>query len=157
MMYRKSRTQGFAVATLSLALTGCLALIGCAVSETPEPDGARGTRLTAAEVRATFIGTPWKGSSSVFFFRPNGTYVYTSEKTTTEWGPWRYRINDDGSIAGASSTYTFYKIGPGYRYHNSDTDAFYRAIPDVSEGARPGAGRAQLETCLGTQLFCSAE
>jgi len=116
-----------------LALGAAIALASCAAARDPEPEGARGTRLTADEVRATFVGKPWKGSSGIFFFRPNGTYIYTSRKTTTEWGPWRYRINQDGSVTGSSATYTFYRIGPAYRYHNSETGEFYLAFPDTAE------------------------
>lgn len=148
------RTLGRLVCGVVFGLGACAAPDA---SNTAGPEGARGTLLTAEEVRATFIGRPWKGSAGVFFFRPDGTYVYTSEKTTTQWGPWRYRINDDGTVSGASATYTFYRIGPGYRYHNSDTDEFYRAIPDTPQSRPGGAGRAQLETCLGTQVFCSVE
>lgn len=117
------------------ALAGILgaALLGCSSPRRKGPEGARGTQLTSDEVRDVFIGKPWKGSSGIFFFRPNGTYVYTSTKTTTQWGPWRYRINEDGSIAGASATYTFYRLGPAFRYHNSETNEFYLAFPDTSQ------------------------
>ncbi len=134
-----------------------IALAACENANVSSRDDARGVRLSADEVRATFIGEPWESSSGVFHFRPDGTYIYTSEKTTTRWGPWRHSVNEDGSVTGASATYTFYRIGPGFRYHNSETDEYYRAIPNIAERGGSSAGRAQLETCLGTQLFCSAE
>jgi hypothetical protein len=140
-----------------VSVTAALAIGACATGKHSAKEDARGTPLTADEVRATFIGTAWQGSSGTFFFRGDGTYMYRSDKTTTEWGPWRYRINGDGTITGASTTYTFYRIGPGFRYHDAATDAFYRAIPGADASAAGNSGRAQLETCLGTQLFCSAE
>ena len=96
------------------------------------PDDAPGTRLTADEVRRTFIGAPWKSASGVFTFRPDGTYRYKSTKTTTEWGPWPYVLNEDGSIKGTTATYTFYRIGEAYRYYNSESDAFYLAYPNTA-------------------------
>lgn len=107
-------------------------VIGCSARPSG-PDGARGTRLTAEEVRATFVGKRWEGSSGVFLFLEDGTYTYKSTKTTTEWGPWRYTINQDGSVTGATATYTFYRIGSAFRYHNSESNEFYLALP-VKDG-----------------------
>lgn len=118
----------------SFALVLILAVLtACAAPGTPQvaPDDAPGTRLTPAEVAALFIGRPWRSEKGEFLFRTDGTYRYKSALTTTEWGPWPYRITEDGSIEGRSATYTFYRIGESYRYYNSETDAFYLAFPDV--------------------------
>lgn len=112
-----------------------LGLASCGGTPAPSgsaPEDAPGTRLTPAEVERVFIGTPWKSASSVFTFNRDGTYRYKSTKTTTEWGPWPYTLNEDGSLKGASATYTFYRIGNAYRYYNSESDAFYLAFPNTA-------------------------
>ena len=117
-------------------MTGLVLAIGACASSAPKdgaaPADAPGTRLTAEEVRRTFIGAPWKSASGIFTFLPDGTYRYKSTKTTTEWGPWQYVLNDDGSIKGTTATYTFYRIGDAYRYYNSESDAFYLAFPNTA-------------------------
>ena len=117
------------IAGLALAVAGCAA---SSPKDGAAPEDAPGTRLTAEEVRRTFIGAPWKSASGVFTFRPDGTYRYKSTKTTTEWGPWPYVLNEDGSIKGTTATYTFYRIGDAYRYYNSESDAFYLAFPNTA-------------------------
>ncbi|MEM9062009.1 MAG: hypothetical protein AAGD13_16225 [Pseudomonadota bacterium] len=116
------------VAFLFLALAAC----GSPAPTETAPEDAPGQRLSADEVRRVFIGVPWKSSSGVFNFSPDGTYRYRSTKTTTEWGPWPYSINEDGSIKGVTATYTFYRIGNAYRYYNSESDAFYLAFPNTA-------------------------
>ncbi|MEL6998655.1 MAG: hypothetical protein AAFP68_10385 [Pseudomonadota bacterium] len=109
-------------------------LAACGTPQTAgtAPEGAPGDRLSAEEVKRIFVGVPWKSASGVFNFSPDGTYRYRSTKTTTEWGPWPYIINDDGSIRGVSATYTFYRVGNAYRYYNSESDAFYLAFPNTA-------------------------
>lgn len=114
-----------------------LVMLTLAACAEPRPEGSApadspGTRLSAEEVRRTFIGAPWKSASGVFTFNRDGSYRYRSTKTTTEWGPWPYVLNEDGSIKGATATYTFYRIGGAYRYYNSESDAFYLAFPNTA-------------------------
>ena len=119
---------------ITLILTLLFALVGCAApsGETASAPEGPGTRLSAEEVRRIFIGAPWKSASGVFTFNPDGTYRYQSSKTTTEWGPWPYVLNEDGSIKGTTATYTFFRIGEAYRYYNSESDAFYLAYPNTA-------------------------
>ena len=111
-----------------------LVLAACAAQKPggTAPENSPGTRLGAEEVRRIFIGAPWKSASGVFTFNPDGTYRYKSTKTTTEWGPWPYVLNEDGSIKGATATYTFFRIGQAYRYYHSESDAFYLAFPNTA-------------------------
>ena len=119
--------------TRRTALLGALSasLASCAERRGRTTAGPGGTQLTADEVRAVFVGKPWKGDSGIFRFAPDGTYTVTSFKTTATWGPWRYRIGEDGRVHGPTTVYTFYRIGPAYRYHSSSSDAFYLAFPDT--------------------------
>ena len=111
-----------------------LVLAACAAKDRggSAPENSPGTRLTADEVRRIFIGAPWKSASGVFTFNTDGSYRYKSTKTTTEWGPWPYVLREDGSIEGATATYTFYRIGQAYRYYHSESDAFYLAFPNTA-------------------------
>ena len=106
-----------------------LLLTACAAEPEGHPEGARGTPVSAEEVRQVFVGTPWQGSSGTYLFRPDGTYTYQSDKTTTRWGPFKYTINPDGSVLGPSATLRFYRLGTAYRYHNSASGEFYLARP----------------------------
>ena len=119
--------------TLVTGLLLCFAACSGAPQQTgTAPSDAPGTRLSVEEVQRIFIGAPWKSASGVFTFSPDGTYRYKSTKTTTEWGPWQYVLNDDGSIKGTTATYTFYRIGDAYRYYNSESDAFSLAFPNTA-------------------------
>lgn len=117
--------------TLFVILIGLLAACEAPRTEGTAPPDSPGTQLSANEVERIFIGVPWKSASGVFTFSPDGTYRYRSTKTTTEWGPWPYVLNDDGSLKGPTATYTFFRIGKAYRYYNSESDAFYLAFPNT--------------------------
>lgn len=93
------------------------------------PADAPGQRMTADEVRAAFVGQPWKGPNGIYSMEPDGTYSYRSTDTTIEWGPFRYSIEPDGTVTGPSGTWTFYRIGSAYRYYSSATNEFYLAVP----------------------------
>lgn len=116
-------------------IAGTLLTLAACAAPSPQgsaPAGSPGTQLSADEVRRVFIGAPWKSASGVFTFNRDGTYRYKSTKTTTEWGPWRYTLNEDGSIKGTTATYTFFRVGQAYRYYNSESDAFYLAFPNTA-------------------------
>ena len=76
-------------------------------------------QLTPAEVKSTFIGTPWEGPGGVFLFRENGTYTYQNFKVSYPRGTWPYVIEKDGTLNGGTTSYTFYKDGDEYRYYHS--------------------------------------
>ncbi|MEM1163699.1 MAG: hypothetical protein AAGJ28_22440 [Pseudomonadota bacterium] len=112
----------FAVAVMVALLTAC--------GSGPGPSGqAKGTQLTAEEVRSTFIELPWDGPSGTYFFKWDGTYTYESNKTTLTVGPLPYELTEEGVLQTDSTSFTFYRIGPGYRYYSSATDEFFVALP----------------------------
>ncbi|WP_350032082.1 hypothetical protein [Sphingopyxis sp.] len=85
------------------------------------------TRLTAAEVRATFIDRPWRSPSGTFLFRSDGTYTY-QRIGQARAGPWNYTLRPDGVIEGANTNYTFYRNPDGSLvYHHSRSGRFIRA------------------------------
>lgn len=90
------------------------------------------TKLTPDEVRATFIATPWHGPSGAFIFRMDGTYTYKNFNASEPRGTWSYRMKDDGTLEGATTSYTFYKNADGYRYFHSRSNRFYPATPNMS-------------------------
>jgi len=93
------------------------------------PEDAPGTRLTMAEVQANFIGKPWRGSSGVYTFRPDGTYSYRSETTTLVFEALPYQLTDEGVLETSSTTLTFYRIGTAFRYYNSRSREFFLVRP----------------------------
>lgn len=87
------------------------------------------TRLTAAEVRATFIDRPWRSPNGTFLFRSDGTYTYQRIGQALA-GPWNYTLRPDGVIEGATTNYTFYRNPDGSLvYHHSRSGRFIKALP----------------------------
>ncbi|MEM7423609.1 MAG: hypothetical protein AAF334_07780 [Pseudomonadota bacterium] len=119
--------NAIAAVMLVALMTACA---GTASSPSAPPPDSPGTRLTPAEVISIFIGRPWRSEKGEFLFGEDGLYRYRSATTTTEWGPWPYRLTDQGALVGPSATYTFFRLGGAYRYYNSETDAFYLAFPE---------------------------
>ena len=93
------------------------------------PDDAPGTRLTAAEVRANFIGKPWRGPAGIYTFRPDGAYSYRSEMTTLTFEALPYELTDEGALKTSSTTFTFFRIGTAIRYYNSRSREFFLVRP----------------------------
>ncbi len=90
------------------------------------------TQLTPAEVRAIFIGTPWKNNDGVFLFRDDGTYSYRRLNEVTERGTWEYQMLEDGTLTGGSTNYTFYRRNNGkFVYFHSRSRKHFPAIPNV--------------------------
>lgn len=90
------------------------------------------TQLTAAEVQAIFIGTPWKNNNGVFLFRKDGTYSYRRLNEVTERGTWDYQMMEDGTLNGGSTSYTFFRRNNGkFVYFHSRSRKHYPAIPNV--------------------------
>ena len=109
-----------------------VALAACAGNDRPRdraPEDAPGTRLTVAEMRANFIGKPWRGTTGTYTFRPDGTYSYRSETTTLTFDAMPYRLTDDGVLKTDTTTFTFYRIGTAFRYYNSGSGEFFLARP----------------------------
>ena len=112
-------------AALSLIMAGLL--VACDVGGTPRIlRGAEigGSRLSAEEVRSTLIGRPWRGNVGVYFFQESGTYNYRTG-TGMVLGPWRYTLDEDGTIRGGGTEFTFFRIGPSIRYRNTTSDGYF--------------------------------
>ena len=108
-----------------------IALFGLAACQTTANSA---DRLTADQVRATFIGHEWKGSSGTFLFAEDGTWRYRDPRTDVHG---TYQIADDGVVcatnaldsarAGLRTCYTFYRDGSGYRYWHDRSGRFWPA------------------------------
>lgn len=87
-------------------------------------------RLTAEQVRSTFIGREWTQGTGTFLFSPDGTYRYRDPQMSAR-GTWR--MDDDGmlctvnSVSGVRTCYTFYRHGDGYRYWHDRSRQYWPA------------------------------
>ncbi|MEO0547693.1 MAG: hypothetical protein AAF035_12170 [Pseudomonadota bacterium] len=123
--------------TLSIALKlrhGTLVFLAAVFLAVFAPnDGVAKTKLTAQEVRQIFIGVPWHGPSGVFLFRKDGTYTYQAFSKNTPAGTWSYQMLPDGTLAGNTTNYTFFRRNNGqYMYRHSKTNRNFKAIPNRS-------------------------
>lgn len=90
------------------------------------------TRLSADEVRSTFVGRPWSGTYGKFNFDTNGTYRYADSKISVHG---TYSIANDGvlcavnaddsQVPGRKTCFTFYKEGSGYKYYHDRSGKFW--------------------------------
>jgi hypothetical protein len=100
--------KSIAGALLALALTAC---------QTTAADPA--DRLTADQVRSTFVDREWTQGNGTFMFSKDGTYRYDDSRMSARG---TYQIADDGVLctsnasSGVRTCYTFYRDGDGYRY-----------------------------------------
>lgn len=87
-------------------------------------------RLTAEQVRGTFIGRAWSQGRGTFLFAPDGTYRYDDPGMSAR-GTWR--MDDAGTLctvnsaSGVRTCYTFYRHGDGYRYWHDRSRQFWPA------------------------------
>jgi hypothetical protein len=87
-------------------------------------------RLTAEQVRSTFIGREWSQGSGTFLFAPDGTYRYDEPRMSAR-GTWR--MDESGVLctintaSGVRTCYTFYRQGDGYRYWHDRSRRFWPA------------------------------
>ncbi|MAL77334.1 MAG: hypothetical protein CMM62_20420 [Rhodospirillaceae bacterium] len=87
-------------------------------------------RLSADQVRATFIDREWTQGTGTFIFSGNGNYSYSDPSFSAEG---TYQIADDGELCtentgnGRRTCYTFYRDGEGYRYWHDRSGKFWPA------------------------------
>lgn len=87
-------------------------------------------RLTAEQVRSTFIGRAWTQGTGTFLFAPDGTYRYDDPGMSAR-GTWR--MDESGTLctvntaSGVRTCYTFYRQGDGYRYWHDRSRQFWPA------------------------------
>lgn len=120
---------------VELAIAVCLAIavLIAAPANACAPDLVSGeVKLSPAEVRSTFIGTPWHGPDGAFIFREEGTYSYKDFGNSQPRGTWSYIMLEDGTLEGSSTTYTFFRSGNSFRYFHGRSCKYYRAIPNRS-------------------------
>ena len=88
------------------------------------------SKLSKAEVQRIFIGKSWRGPSGSFLFSRNGTYKFHHWQRGETFGPWRYKLGNDGVIRSDYTNYRFYRKSNGrYEYHHSQSNRFYPARP----------------------------
>jgi hypothetical protein len=108
MIPRLSRFGAVLAALFTLGLMAC---------QTAAADS--GNRLTAEQVRSTFVDREWSQGQGTFLFSRDGTYRYADSRMTAQ-GTWQ--MDNDGvlctinSRSGVRTCYTFYRDGNGYRY-----------------------------------------
>lgn len=119
-----------AVMRALLAASAMFVLAACQTT-----GGAPATRLTAEEVRSTFIGRPWTQGSGTFMFGNDGNYSYADSRTNVAG---TYQIAADGTVCtvntgganpGVRTCYTFYREGNGYKYWHDRSNQFWPASP----------------------------
>lgn len=87
-------------------------------------------RLTADEVRATFVDREWSQGTGTFLFAGDGTYRYADTQFSARGS---YQIAEDGVLCtlnegtGRRTCYTFYRDGDGYRYWHDRSEQFWPA------------------------------
>ncbi len=99
------------------AVFAALFMLGLMACQTAAADN--GNRLTADQVRSTFVGRAWSQGTGTFMFSRDGTYRYDDSRMSARG---TYQIANDGVLCTANSNsgvrtcYTFYRDGNGYRY-----------------------------------------
>lgn len=111
-------------------LVGLVAMAAACAQPSSLVTGSDAVQLTKAEAVATFVDIPWHGPSGTFLFRSNGTYTFQLFKESKPRGTWPYKVEEDGTLRGNTTGYTFYKKGDGYRYYHSKSNGFYDAKPN---------------------------
>ena len=107
-------------------------LAGC---QTSTQIGSNEVKLSAAEVRSTFIGREWRGGSGTFFHSKEGASRYTADKGWKVTGS--HTLSDDGVLCtvndangrrpNVKTCYTFYRDGDKYRYFHDRSGKFWPA------------------------------
>lgn len=107
------------------AIKGVIVAFALAACQTTTEDNAN--RLTAEQVRNTFIDREWSNGSGSFMFAKDGSYQYGGSGSA--FGT--YRIGDDGVLCTSNAStalrtcYTFYRYGNGYRYWHDRSARFH--------------------------------
>lgn len=114
--------------TCSGVVFAILAMLGLTVWHSTAAKASE--RLTAAEVRDTFVGREWTQGEGVFLFSKDGTYRYDDSRLSAR-GSWQIAENGVLCTLNASSAvrtcYTFYRDGDGYRYWHDRSRRFWPA------------------------------
>jgi len=114
---------------LLAALNGMVVALALTACQTTEADNAN--RLTADQVRSTFIDREWSQGEGTFMFAKDGSYRYADNRRSANG---TYQIGDDGVLctsnasSGLRTCYTFYRYGNGYRYWHDRSAQFYPAF-----------------------------
>ncbi len=91
-------------------------------------------KLTADEVRSTFVARAWTQGNGNFMFSPDGQYTY-SDSSVKVFGT--YQIADDGVLCakndakseapGRETCFTFYREGDKYKYFHDRSGKYWPA------------------------------
>lgn len=112
--------------SIAAALFAALAMLGQAPHDPAAADSAN--RLTADEVRGTFVGREWSQGTGTFLFSKDGKYSYSDNRMSASG---TYEIADDGVLcttnagSGVRTCYTFYRHGNGYRYWHDRSRSYW--------------------------------
>ncbi len=118
------------VARLPRCAAALLVLLALAAPPAATAAADEAGRLTAEEVRSTFVGRAWSQGIGTFLFAPDGTYRYDDPRMSAR-GTWR--MDESGmlctvnSASGVRTCYTFYRQGDGYRYWHDRSRQFWPA------------------------------
>jgi len=118
-------TMSKATLRASFAALVMLALTACQTTAADPAD-----RLTADQVRSTFIDREWTQGEGTFMFAGDGTYRYADSRMKASG---TYQVGDDGVLctsnagSGVRTCYTFYRDGDGYRYWHDRSGRYWPA------------------------------
>lgn len=105
-----------------------LVILGLSACQTTAADSA--DRLTADQVRSTFVDREWTQGNGTFMFAKDGSYRYDDSRMSARG---TYQIADDGVLctsnasSGVRTCYTFYRDDDGYRYWHDRSGRYWPA------------------------------
>ena len=112
-----------------------LAMLILAACQPVTQAGSGEVKLSAAEVRSTFIGKPWRGDGSGrFHFKNDGSYTYKNSEISV-FGS--YVVKGNGTVCATNAAdshasnrktcFTFYRNGTEYRYFHDRSGKYWPA------------------------------
>lgn len=120
--------RGLQLGKAALLAAVTVALAACQTTANPA------NRLTADQVRATFVDHEWSQGNGTFMFAGGGTWRYNDAQTDVHG---TYQIANDGVLCatnapdsarpGLKTCYTFYRDGSGYRYYHDRSGQYWPA------------------------------
>lgn len=111
---------------MALLVAVGVALGACAAAPTAAD------RLTADQVRQTFVDREWTQGTGTFMFARDGNWRYVDSRTNVSG---TYQMADDGTICaitagtGLRTCYTFFRDGSGYQYLHDRSGRYWPATP----------------------------
>jgi hypothetical protein len=121
------RTVSLRLARLAGLLVAAAVAVGACAATPTAAD-----KLTADQVRQTFVGREWTQGTGTFLFGTDGNWRYADSSTNVGG---TYELAPDGVLcsvttgSGLRTCYTFYRAGSGYQYYHDRSGRYWPATP----------------------------